>query len=143
MEEIKIIEVPMSEEQKKIDDIMLNLYGNTNRYYIGYANKEMVSILFIDLTWIRKHYSNDKGLITFDSLNKTRKAEISNYKKALKRNCPLWEMGKFNDDDTIKTFTDMKGNVREYKPQKLTETDRKHFQKNIDKGYYYLYKLVR
>lgn len=145
MEELKIIDVSMSDEQKHIDDIRLEFYDTTERYYIGLESNphEKISVLFPNLDWIRKNYSDKNHLITYESLNEGRRNQILNYEKAIKYNCPMWNVDKIDDNGNIKQYRNNKNEIVDYKLDELSLTGAKQFQKEIDKGLYTLYKLVR
>jgi hypothetical protein len=143
MKDIDIIQVPMTEQQKFIDEFTQEHYNKTERFYLAYETdlSKPASVLFENLDWIRKHFSKD-GFITKDSLNGGRRNEILNYKKALRRNCPMWELDKFNDDDTVKTYVTDKGETKPYSFYKLSDDGKKQFQKEIDKGEFVLCELI-
>jgi hypothetical protein len=147
MKEIEIIEVPMSNEQKLVNDINRELNGGSKPYYIGYENDptKTASVLFADLKWIRKTFGvdrNEASPITFDSLNAGRRNEIANYERALKLNVPMYELSYFNQDDTVIKVENRDGEMVDYLPVKLSDTGRKTFQANINKGLLVLCKLV-
>jgi hypothetical protein len=147
MKEIEIIEVPMSKDQKLVDDLNKEYYGGSKPYYIGYQKDpaKQASVLFADLKWIRKVFGVDKNEaspITFESLNAARRNEIARYERALKLNVPMYELSYFNQDDTVKQYENKMGEMVDYRPMKLSEQGKKQFQANIDKGLYVLCKLV-
>ena len=147
MKEIEIIEIPMTNDQKVIDGFFQQYYNKTERYYVGYENDptKQCSVMFSDLKWLRKHFGvdrNEDSPITFDSLNAGRKNEILNYKNALIRNCAMWDMDCFNDNNTVKTYEDDDGVTKTYNFCELSEQGKQQFQTNIDKGLLVLCKLV-
>lgn len=141
--DIEIIKVPMNDRQKVIDSFYQEHYNKTERFYLAYETNlaKPASAMFENLDWIRKHFSKD-GFITKDSLNGGRRNQILNLKKAIRCNCPLWELDKFNDDDTIKTYTDVNGLIKNVSYYRLSEVGRKHFQESIDLGELVLCELV-
>ena len=154
MKEIEIIEIPLAE----CDSLTkLAVEFNDMRYYMGLQKdpKHQVSVLFKDLTWLRKHFGvdrNEGSPITFDSLNDGRRNEISKFKLALKENVPMRELNYWNFDEnrwmTLKEmnkfrWTDEDKYFKELpRRDELSEDGAKHFQRIIDKGLYVLCKIV-
>jgi hypothetical protein len=147
MKEIEIIEVPMSDDQKLVDKMNREFYGGPKPYYIGYQNdpSKQASVLFADLKWIRKVCGvdrNEASPITFDSLNEARRNEIARYEKALKCQCPMYDLDRFDDDGNVLTYIDDDGEEKEYRTTPLSDQGKEQFQKNIDKGLYVLCMLI-
>ena len=139
----------MSKDQEIIYNIQKDLYKQPAQYYIGYQNDptRTASIMFEDLSWIRKQFGvnlhDPSSPITFDSLNKGRRNEIAKYEKALKCNCPMYELDRYDDDGNVLTYTDEKtGEEKLYRTTHLYEEGKKQFQENIDKGLFVLCMLV-
>lgn len=135
-------------------------YDRGERFYIGFATNpsKQVSILFPDLTWIKKHFGD-----TFETLNEGRQNEIKNLKFCIEHNIPMWELSNIVNFDTVDSdgvyrrkevkksgigFVQVFVNgeyvdkVIEYKPYKLSEGGADQFQKNIDEGLHIVCELV-
>lgn len=140
--EINIIEVNVS----NFDFATQYCFNERNeKYYIAFETNVNVpySVLFKDLNWLRKHYgidNNENSIITKESLNSGRKNEIKNFKLALKANVPMWELGKVNNDGSIKINSET---GEPYKVYKLSDEAREQFQNYIDKGLLVLCEIVK
>lgn len=132
MKDINIIEVPVS----KVDNLTkFSFEYKKLKYYLAYENDitEPMSVLFEDLNWIRKSFGVDHtidSIITTESLNEGRENEISNIKRALKANCPLWELDKVDKNGNVKIGSN--GEVMHV--YKLSENGKKIFEENINRG---------
>lgn len=140
--EINIIEVNVS----NLDQLSQYCFQERNeKYYLAFETNVNVpySVLFKDLIWLRKHFGidrNEGSIITKESLNSGRLNEIKDYKRALKANVPLWELGKVKSNGEIK----INGETGEpFKPYPLSKDGKKQFQENIDKGLIVLCEIVK
>jgi len=129
-----MVEVPISKADVS-EQFRYNEAGE--KYFLAYENSHRrVSILFSDLTWLRKHFGvdrNEGSPITKESLNEGRNNEIAMYEMGLKYKTPLWELGKVDmetgkpkinpdTDEPYKTF------------YRLSDAGKELFQKKIDEG---------
>ena len=152
MKEIEIIEIPL-EQASDLDKMSFAL--RFERYFIAYETDytKRHSVLFKDLTWIRKHFGverNEASPITHDSLNAGRVNEIAQYQKCLDLNVPMWELSYYDDEEIewkmvedidYKYETDRGTKVlKRYNPTKLTSVN--VFQERIDLGLLVLCKYV-
>ena len=152
MKEIEIIEIPLS-GAPALDKMCVE--HRDERYFIAYETDHLNrhSVLFKDLSWIRKHFGiddNESSVITHDSLNEGRRNEITKYQKCLDLNVPMWELSMYDDEnkewkmveETEYKYESDRGTkiqVR-YNPTMLTST--KVFQERIDLGLLVLCKYV-
>lgn len=141
MRNISIIKVPVANVDRLMQ-ICFELRGE--KYYLAYETDitKQYSVLFPDLEFIKKHFSvehNGKKYITKDSLNEGRLNLISDYKRCIKAGVPMWELGCVTKDGNIKISPET---GEPYRCYKLTDSGKKQFQKEIDKGLIVLCELV-
>ena len=101
------------------------------------------SVLFADLKWLRKSFGVDRSEdspITVDSLNEGRRNEINNYKRAIKANVPMWELGRVDEEGNIKIAPET---GEPFNVTKLSKEAKKIFQSQVDMGEYVLCKIVK
>lgn len=132
------------------------------KYYLAYENEPTIlkSVLWTNLDFINKHFSNENGDVTKESLNVRRIHQIKEYELCLKHNCVMSELDKVDmETGELKTYVNEKGGTvkkqiqyKLYDNKNNIHTNQIHpyyvpksehyFNREIAKGLYVLCEIV-
>lgn len=111
---MKTIKIPLS----KLPTIEQYCFTNRGeKYYLAFETDVYTpkSVLWANLDFIKKHFTNEKGNVTKDSLNDGRKRQIRDYELCLKFNCVVSELEKVDrETGELKTYVNVKGETVTY-----------------------------
>lgn len=158
MKDMQIIEVDMNDPIFDWGEKYC-MIERDERYFIAFETNPLkrYSVLWADLKFIRRNYGvdihkgifNENAKFTNASLNRNRKENIANMKKAIKMNIRVQDLEYLNEDGTWKLvdgFIEVFGRTEAakvpYSPRPLTKSLKAYYEADIAKGLYVVCKAV-
>jgi hypothetical protein len=154
---MKTVKIPLS----NIDSVERYCFTERGeKYYLAYETEpnKPKSVMWANLDFIKKHFTNEKGNVTKDSLNDGRKRQIRDYELCLKFNCVVSELEKVDGETgELKTYVNGKGETVTHQIRyrlygetisngqrnaSFSSKDNHYFNREIAKGLFILCEIV-